>query len=403
MSGEQKKKEMNVVSFSRDERKPDPTRIAEFSATARKLLRERSAGDVVARLLRETPRDEWPRLAEREELRNSGALDGLSRAIAGALEKEPTDALAMSTIATSIAETLPAGDYPPIVLAQIRAHAWKDRAQALSYVGRDAEALEAIERAEALLDPFAAVAHDRAIVRLQKAIVLQHLKEWDASLELLVECRKVFASHKDSKRLLQCGMAEGSLHYRQGDYRRSHSVTEPLIDIARDANDLESLAAIHHNLASSLLRLGEYTTANIHFSEAVRYFNDSGRKIEGARAEMNVGKLFLRKGQIVTALPHLEAARNAFERAEMPVEVGMCGSLMMEAMLIRGDDAVARTIAAELATQLRGSRVSRQALEAIQYADHAIEAHDDAVAAVRHVHDYFDALREDPHRAFTAN
>ena len=63
MSGEQKKKEMNVVSFSRGERKPDPARIAEFSATARKLLRERSAGDVVTRLLRETPRDEWPRLA----------------------------------------------------------------------------------------------------------------------------------------------------------------------------------------------------------------------------------------------------------------------------------------------------------------------------------------------------
>src|SRR5205823_13712624 len=133
-------------------------------------------------------------LAENAEIRNSGALDRLSREVAASLEKDPATALAMSNLATTIAETLPADNYPPIVTAQIRAHAWKDRAQALSYVGRDAEALEAVERAEALLDRFAAVAHDRAIVRLQKAIVLQHLKEWDASLELLVECRRVFAS-----------------------------------------------------------------------------------------------------------------------------------------------------------------------------------------------------------------
>src|SRR5262249_19005432 len=112
MSGDQKKKpnDPNVVSFERAERKPDPARIAEFSATARKPLRERGSGDVVARLLRETPRDEWPRLAGNEELRNSGALDRLSRDIAAALEKDPTDALAMSNLATLIAETLPAGD-----------------------------------------------------------------------------------------------------------------------------------------------------------------------------------------------------------------------------------------------------------------------------------------------------
>ena len=87
------------------------------------------------------------------------------------------------------------------------------------------------------------------------------------------------------------------------------------------------------------------------------------------------------------------------------IRVHRAKSVADEVIQIRGFRvrSVARTIAAELATQLRGSRVSRQALEAIQYADHAIEAHDDAVAAVRHVHDYFDALREDPHRAFTAN
>jgi len=94
MSGDGKK--MNVVSFERSKRTPDAARIAEFSATARKLLRERSSGDVIARLLRDTPREEWPRIAENEEIRNSGALDRLSRDAAAALEKDPTEVIVMA-------------------------------------------------------------------------------------------------------------------------------------------------------------------------------------------------------------------------------------------------------------------------------------------------------------------
>jgi len=402
MSGEQRKKETNVVSFARAERKPDASRIAEFSAAARKLLRERSSGDVVSRLLRETPRDEWPRLAENEELRNSGALDRLSRDVAAALEKDPTDALAMSSLATSIAETLPAGEYPPIVVAQLRAHAWKDRAQALSYVGRDAEALEAIERAESLLEPFAAVSHDRAIVRLVKAIVLQHLKEWDASLALLVECRRVFADHKDAKRTLHCGMAEGGLHFRKGDYKKAYNSYAPLVEIARDGQFTDSLGSIHNNVGLCLTELGDLSAATIHFSEAVRYFNDSGRRMEAARTEVSIGFHLLRRNNVDLALPHLTAARDAFLGNDMPEEASICGTLMMEAMLVGGHDRKARIIARELSTQLGTSRISRQALDAIAYAENAIEAHDDALAAVRHVHAFLESLRADPERAFVA-
>src|SRR5438552_13491622 len=273
-------KEDRVLSFDRSKRKPDPARLAEFTSTARKLLRERKAGDVITRLLHDTPREEWPQIAANAEVRNSGALERLSREVAASLEKDPANALAMSNLATTIAETLPSDNYPPIVTAQIRAHASKDRAQALSYVGRDTEALEAIERAESLLAPFSAVAHDRAIVRLVKAIVLQHLKQWDDSLALLKECLKVFSDHRDSKRVLHCGLTEAMLLHRRAEYEKAHAVLEPLVEVARAANDVDSLAAIHHNIAQSLLELGDLTAANIHFSEAVRHFNDNGRKME---------------------------------------------------------------------------------------------------------------------------
>ena len=237
-------KQMNVVSFDRSKYKPDPSRVAEVSAAARRLMRDRSSGDVIASLLRETPREEWSQLAERAELRNSGVLERLSRNVAAALEKEPCDALAMSNLATAIAETLPPENYPAVVIAQLRAHAWKDRAQSLSYVGRDQEALEAIERAESLLISFAAVSHDRAIVQLVKAFILQHLKEWDASLALLAACKPVFADHKDTKRLLHCAISEGALRYRRAEYLEGHRVFTAILDVACEAGDVDSLVAV---------------------------------------------------------------------------------------------------------------------------------------------------------------
>jgi len=86
----------------------------------------------------------------------------------------------------------------------------------------------------------------------------------------------------------------------------------------------------------------------------------------------------------------------------MPEEIGMCGALMMEAMLMRGNEAHARTIAGEIVHQLRGTRVSLQAQKAIAFATETIDAHGDAVAAVRHVHQYFEALLTDPGHEFTA-
>jgi hypothetical protein len=150
----------------------------------------------------------------------------------------------------------------------------------------------------------------------------------------------------------------------------------------------------------SLVELGDLTAANIHFSEAVRIFNDLGCVAEGARADMNVGKLFVRRAAPDHAIAHLNAARDVFLMNGMLEEVGMCGSLLMEAMLVRGNETRARSIAQELSRQLGTGRVSRQALDAISYAERAIVAHDDAVSAVRHVHDYFESLLSDPDREF---
>ena len=154
------------VPFPRARRGPDPDRMAEFSAITRKFQEERAAAeDTVTRALAEMPRVQWPHLAARAELQTAGAVERLGREVESRLDREPREALAIAETATAIADALQAEAYPPVRLAQVRALAWKDRGQALCYLARHEEALQALDRADAMLEAFGTLAHDLAIVR----------------------------------------------------------------------------------------------------------------------------------------------------------------------------------------------------------------------------------------------
>jgi tetratricopeptide (TPR) repeat protein len=388
----------NVVSIHHGQRRPDPARVSEFAETARRLRRERELeSDRIARLLEETPRDEWPRLAERPELRNSGVLDRLSSEVSVRLEKEPQEALAMANLATTVAETLPPDSYPPVVRAQIRAQAWKDRAHALSYLARHDDALDSIGRAESLLAPFGSLAHDRAVVRLVKAMALQHLQRFEESLRLLDECRGVFLDHGDAKRELYCGMAEGIMLYRRHEFERARQVFVPLLDTARSMADTESLARLHNNIGHCSVDLDELTVAGLHFREAIRHLEALGDLMTALRVDLGFARTLVKRGDLANGLASLERVRAQFLRHQMLEEAGICGVDIVGVLVDTRRIADAR----RLATEIRSDFVNARALSALDYLEERMEAHD-APAVVRHVHSYLESLRTDPERDFVA-
>jgi tetratricopeptide (TPR) repeat protein len=389
----------NVFSIDRRRRRPDPARMSEFAETARRLQREREQeGERIARLLEETPREEWSALAELPSLHNSGVLDRLSAEVSVRLETEPRDALAMASLATAVAETLAPDAYPPVVRAQLRAHAWKDRAQALSYVGRHDDALESIERAETLAAPFGSLAHDRAIVRLVKAMTLQHLQRFEESLRLLDECRAVFLDHGDAKRQLHCGMAEGILLYRRREWERARDVFVPLLEAARSIGDLHSLAAAHSNIGHCSMDLGEVTVATLHFNEAMRNFQDMGDLTNALRVELGFARMLVKRGDLSGGLTRLEHARNQFLHHQMVEEAAICGLDIVAVLLETDRLAQARLLASRISTEYSGSPNVR-GVSALQYLEERIEAHD-APAVVRHVSSYLESLRANPQLEF---
>ena len=117
----------NVVPFDPSVRRH---REREISTIAAKLERERDeSSDVVARYLRDTPADEWSRLAEMPDLRNNAALEQMSEEVRRRLHRKPREALAIANLSASIAETLAPSQYPSVLLAQLRCRCilrWRD-------------------------------------------------------------------------------------------------------------------------------------------------------------------------------------------------------------------------------------------------------------------------------------
>ncbi len=389
-----------LVPFAAASRRPDPARVAEFAETARRLQRERIASeDIVVRALRDTPAAQWPQLRERSELQTSGALERLGQEIEKRRQVQPAESLALADLATANADALPQDSYPAIMLAQLRAHAWKDRGHTLSYLGRYDEAFQALDIAERHLEEFGTLAHDRAIVRFIRAVALQETNRFDESLAILAESRVVFADHGDARRRLLCGIAEGTLLQRQHRFRDAREVYLPMLDVAATLHDEESLACLHNLLGHCYVSLSDFESAEPHLTEAVRRFHRLGQPLAAAKAELARGRLLVRTGEHAKAIEHLARTRDTFLRHDLIEEAGLCGLDIVESMLAQTALAPAETLVRRIVEEFTVAQLNARAIVALGYLEEVIATRD-ASRAVGNVREYILSLRKYPEREF---
>jgi len=373
-----------------------------FRAAARQLEQERAeAAVLVEPLLRNTPRDDWPVLAELAELRTCGALERLSTILTNALTRDPHYALAVAELAVSVAEALAqAGLYQDVVAAQLRAHAWKDLGKALRFVGRHAESIDALERGDTAIGTFGALLHDRAIVRFNLAVTLQETERFEESLALLAESRDIFREHADTSRLVLCGLAEGVLLQRLRRYREAREAYLLLLVSTPDI-ETEGLAALHHAIGFCCIELGDFPEAEANLNRAIELHRQLGQPIQVLKGEVGQGRLLLRRGEPREAIGHLRRVRRELIRARLAEEAGICALEIVEAMLLLRRPAEAELLARQVISEFTVAGLSTRAITALGYLSEAITARKASPALVTHVREYVLSLRSDPEREFS--
>jgi tetratricopeptide (TPR) repeat protein len=383
-----------VLPFARNRRRPDPARVAEFAETAKRLQRERDEyGEVVRRALRETPRTQWSSIPN---LATSGALEQLSKEVEARLDSVPREALAVAELATEVAAKLTA--YPAIVIAQLRAQAWRDRGQALTYLSRYDDALRAIGRAEAELEAFGTLAHDLSVVHFVRATALQHLRRFDEAQALLDECREVFRAHGDVRLYSMCTLAAGNLLVRRGDHAGAREMFAPL---AGDSTERDAIVQIA--LGWCAIHLDDPHDALSRFETAESLFLRFNRELSALRASYGVGSALLRLGNVDLAVNQLDSVRDRFLSHKLIEEAGLSGLELVEAHLLQHDTGRAKTLSATIVREFAEAGLNRRAVAALAYLNEAISASSATPEIVRNVHSFISALRTDPAREFAVN
>lgn len=397
------REEQKLVPFGRSRRRPDPAKVKEFAAIGRRLQEERGASaDLVKRALAGTPRTEWKSLATRAELLSVGAVEQLGREIEARLDRDPREALLIAELATTIADALQPRGYPHVVLAQTRAHAWKDRGQSLCYLARHDEALAALDKADAMLDAAGTLAHDLAIVRFVKATTLQEINRFDDSMQLLSQCRDVFVGHGDGRRALLCGIARANLLHRLKRFREARDAYVALLDVARDLSDLASEAHLHHDIGFVSVELGEFEEAERHLDRAVGLCAQLKWPLQAARSEVVRGTLFARRGENRRAVAHIGAVRQTFRSHGLVEEAGLFGLEMVHSQIALGETHEAEALAREIVADFTAAGLNARAITALGYLTEAIAARRASTSTVGGVREYIVSLRKQPEREFVA-
>ena len=387
----------NVVPFDAARRREGALK---FAAAAARLESERGqTADIVARQLRDTPSSEWPRLAASHALRNNAALEQLSDEVRKRLERNPAEALAIANLAAAIAETISAATYPPLVIAQIRSTALRDRANALRYLGRLEEAYDVVENAELRLSEFPAAVHDRAIIWLVKAMILAQMDHFDDAEKVLGDASVIFADVNDSARFLQAGVVHGNLLGRQERYAEAQNFFRDLLEVAISSGDVETQARLHNNLGYCYVNLADYTKANIHFSQSIAKFTDLGFGAEIARTGRGAGVVLISKGQFDLGCDRLRQARTSFAKLQMPEEAGLCALRLIEAMVERGLTENARDLAATVIKEFTAAMLDTRAIDAVVRLRRSLDADGATAETVRTVHAFVKSLAAGETRA----
>jgi len=386
------RQELGEIPFGDDERLFEPLEPpAETDTTG-----------IAARLLRATPYAEWPQLAQREELRNVGGLEQLRREILARAYRFPLESLAIAELAVRIADALPPAMYPEVALAQLRGQAWRDQGVALRLLARYEPALSSLDRAEEIVAPYQALAHDRAVIQLARLPALQEVNRLDEAMSVLGECKRTLAQSSDRRRQLLCGIAEGTLLHHMARFREACRAYLAVLPDARDLGDLDALASIHSNIAHAAIETGDFALAEEHLGEAVRLFEQLGELLHVARAEIARGRMLVRKGDVDAGIDHLHRVRAQFLNENLVEEAGLCGLDIIEAHLSRGAHIEAEAFARQVVREFTAAGLNARAITALDYLSEAIAIRKASGTTVQDVRRFIRALRNNPGSDFVA-
>ncbi|HEY0157435.1 MAG TPA: tetratricopeptide repeat protein [Thermoanaerobaculia bacterium] len=308
----------------------------------------------------------------------------------------PAESAALAQLAIGVAERLD-DSYPRVARRHILARAWKELAHAHRTRGKHADALAALDRANAAIGDEAALGWDETVVTLCRATTLSNLHRHEEALRLVGEARAAFEQLGDRRLVIQCELQYGTIADRRGDFGAAERAYREASRLALAAGDVRTAGSAWLNLGALAARGGRVAEALESLARARALFRELDARDELARGDLWIGVALLAAGNPDQAIPLLSGARDAFRTLDMPEESGLAGVDLAEAFLVLGRVEAARQLLGEVIDEFRRHHLNERAVVALTYLR---DLPAPARGTAQQVRAYLERLRREPHLLF---
>ncbi|HEY0139527.1 MAG TPA: hypothetical protein VGF48_01455 [Thermoanaerobaculia bacterium] len=375
---------------------PNPRTIATLRAFADNMTREDAEAEALLPVLIADAR-----LAALPEYQTAGVVRRLLAAADRAIDTMPRDAVALTALATAVADAIDASRYESDAVAKLRGAAWRDYAYALYYTGSFADAERAVLTAESHFSDCVVGEYEGARVGVVRALVYRAMDRNSEAAAISRINARTFAAMGDTLRFERARSLEAAVSYRNGEYREALAIWSHLSHSASPALASE-MPDIWQNIAACHRELGDVDAALRFAQMSIDAYSMSETKTEALRARWNVARMLVSAGRSADAVSRLIALQEDFGRLSMSSEAALVSLDLAELLLAEGR---AAEVAKLCRTAMRyfenvGIAASPQAMTALGYLREASSCGVASVELVQHVRTYVRRLQQEPQLLF---
>jgi len=340
------------------------------------------------------------RVERRPEYRTAGAVRLLTETAHACCERDPIHSRNIAEAAVAIADQLPLSEYPEPVVQTLRGAAWKERANAMRFIGEYPEALTSLDRAERELRRLPLPSIELGNTAYIRAIVLTYMDRLDEAERFAAQSAEIFASFGDVDRWFLARSLEGGVLYYRSDFASALAVFERLLKHAEANSDPVEIARHAMHVGVCCIQIGRTARAAECLLVARQIHSELKNRIELLRIERWLGVLSRISGNTSDSIGRLRRARTEFAQLGLLDDAALATIDLVESLIVADQTSDIAKLCGEAMRYIRRAGNRRQALVAAAYLKEAADKRELTLRRVEHVREFIQRLEARPSLRF---
>ena len=343
----------------------------------------------------------WWRNAVRQDpaVRTAGTVRHLLAKMRETLERVPSEALLMTSLATDIAEGLSVAKYPSDFVVALRAQALRDHAFVLSYIGRFSEARAAADRAERLFRQTPVPDYELARLDLVRANICRGIERFDESVALARHAAEVFLRFGDRHAAVNARINEGATLFELRDYASALEVWKAIEHDPGLTSDTQRIGLLH-NLGICYRETSQLEKAAEYLARAAAEFELVGNDTNRVRSRWGLATTLSAAARHEQAIPLLREVWREFESLGLEADAALVALELAESLLVTNRPDEVPAICRTLLDRFTQSGMSERAVVALAFLRESVASGHATPVHVRHVHDFLRDIPVEGERLF---